>query len=162
MEKDKMILALKLIASLVICQIAGFIGAIFTTPAVTTWYTTLNKPFFNPPSSIFAPVWTVLFIAMGIALFLVWTKTEHAKEKKLAILLFSIQLAFNVLWSVVFFGLHSPFIGILVILILLALIIATTIKFYKLSEIAGMLMVPYALWVGFATVLNIAVFILNR
>jgi len=80
MEKDKTILALKLLASLVICQIAGFIGAIFTTPAVSTWYLTLNKPVFNPPNYLFAPVWTFLFIAMAIALFLVWVKKDGEKN----------------------------------------------------------------------------------
>ena len=162
MEKDKTILAVKLLSSLAACQAAGLIGAVFTMPAVNTWYLTLNKPFFNPPNSIFGPVWTVLFIAMGIALFLVWVKNEHKKEKRLAIILFFIQLLFNMLWSVVFFGLHSPFLGVLIILILLALIIATAIRFYKLSETAGMLMIPYILWVSFASILNIAIWVLNR
>jgi len=157
-----MVLALKLLASLVVCQIAGFIDAIFTTPSITTWYMTLNKPFFNPPNSVFAPVWTFLFIAMGLSLFFVWAKTEHQKEKFLAMTLFAIQLLFNMMWSLAFFGFHSPLFGIFVILILLALIIATTIRFFKLSEIAGILMAPYILWVGFATILNIAIFVLNR
>lgn len=162
MKKNKTILALKLLASLIICQIAGFIGAIFTTPAISTWYATLEKPTFNPPNYLFAPVWTILFIAMGVALFLIWAKTKNDKEKKLAILLFAIQLFFNIMWSIVFFGLHSPFLGIIIIIILLALIITTTIRFFKLSETAGILMIPYILWVSFATVLNIALYMLNR
>lgn len=162
MQKDKMILAFKLLASLVVCQAAGFIGAVFTTPSISTWYATLSKPVFNPPNYLFAPVWTVLFIAMGVALFLIWAREKNNKEKKLAIILFFIQLGFNIMWSIVFFGLHSPLFAIFVIVILLALIIATTIRFFKLSEVAGLLMIPYILWVSFATILNIALYVLNR
>lgn len=162
MEKSKSVLALKLLASLAICQLAGFIGAIFTTPSISTWYFALNKPIFNPPNYLFAPVWTLLFVAMGIALFLIWSKSENTKEKRLAIILFTLQLLFNVMWSIVFFGFHSPLFGIFVIIILLALIIITTIKFFKLSDMAGILMIPYIIWVGFATILNIALYVLNR
>jgi len=162
MESSKSTLAFKLLASLVVCQIAGFIGAVFTTPSISTWYATLEKPALNPPNYLFGPVWTFLFIAMGVALFLIWARAKNDKEKKLAIILFFIQLFFNIMWSIVFFGLHSPLLAIFVIIILLVLIIATTIKFFRLSEAAGILMIPYILWVGFATILNIAIYFLNR
>ena len=162
MEKSKSMLAFKLLVSLVVCQLAGFIGAVFTTPAIGTWYATLTKPAFNPPNYLFAPVWTFLFIAMGVALFLIWVREKNDKEKKLAIILFFIQLFFNVAWSIVFFGFHSSLFAIFVIIILLVLIIKTTAKFFKLSEPAGILMIPYILWVSFAMILNIAVYFLNR
>lgn len=162
MEKNKSILALKLLVSLVVCQLAGLVGAMFTTSEISTWYRLLQKPFFSPPNYLFAPVWTLPFVAMAVALFLVWIRIGKEKEKRLAMILFALQLFFNMLWSVVFFGLHSPLAGVFIIIILLFLIIATTLKFLRLSQIAAILMLPYILWVSFATLLNIAIWILNR
>ena len=99
----------KLIISLVISLSAGFIGSFFTVPNIKSWYVLLNKPVYTPPDKVFAPVWTFLFILMGIALFLIWTSRN--KEKKFFVFLFITQLIFNTLWSVLFFGLHNPVIG---------------------------------------------------
>ncbi len=152
---------IKLVLSLIICLSAGFIGSIFTRQSVSTWYPTINKPSFNPPNWIFSPVWTTLFILMGIALFLVWQKGLSEKTNRFAFIIFIIQLIFNMVWSLAFFGLKSPFLGFLVIIVLLLLILLTIMKFFKVSKVAGWLLIPYILWVSFATVLNFSIWILN-
>ena len=146
---------IKLIISIIVCELAGIIGSFFTTPAVRTWYPTLSKPSFNPPSWLFAPVWTTLFLLMGIAMFLVW------KKDKRGLSIFFVQLFFNMLWSIMFFGLKSPLLGFMVIIILWVLILITIIKFFKISKPAGWLLIPYILWVSFATILNLAILIIN-
>jgi len=148
----------KLIISVLICLLAGFIGSIFTTPAITTWYAALQRPSFAPPNWVFFPVWTSLFIMMGISLFLVWQK----KEKKVnALYIFAAQLVLNVLWSVVFFGLRSPLLGLIEIIILWIAILATILSFMKISRTAGYLLIPYILWVSFAAILNFSIWRLN-
>lgn len=150
---------IKLVLSLAICQVAGLLGSVFTSKSISTWYLSINKPSFNPPNWIFAPVWISLYFLMGIALFLVWKK--ESIQKIGAISLFFIQLVLNSFWSVAFFGLKSPLLGFIVILILWVFILLTIIKFFKLSNLAGWLLIPYILWVSFATVLNFAILILN-
>jgi len=145
----------KLIISIVICEMAGVIGSIFTSSSVKTWYLTINKPSFNPPSWLFAPVWVALFLLMGIAMFLVWNKNKKG------LIIFFIQLFFNILWSAMFFGLKSPLFGLIVIVILWVLILLTIVRFFKISPPAGELLIPYILWVTFATVLNLAIVLLN-
>jgi benzodiazapine receptor len=103
---------LKLVTSIVLCQLAGFIGSVFTTPTIPTWYKTLNKPFFTPPNWIFSPVWISLFILMGISLFFVWRRANHPQFKP-ALIFFFVQLILNILWSVAFFGLRSPLLGLI-------------------------------------------------
>lgn len=153
---------IKLMLSLAVCQGAGFFGSIFTVKSVSTWYTTINKPFFNPPNWIFAPVWTILFVLMGVSLFLIWSRPLLAKKKrKRAMFIFGLQLIFNFLWSIAFFGLKSPLLGFIVIIILWILILMTIIKFFKISKTAGCLLIPYILWVSFASVLNFFILILN-
>ncbi len=152
---------LKLVISLVICQFAGFIGSVFTSPSIPTWYATLNKPFFTPPNWLFAPVWTTLFILMGVSLFLVWRRSLESREVNTSIGIFIFQLILNTLWSIVFFGLRSPIAGLIVISILWIAILLTILKFYRISRTAGAILVPYILWVSFAAVLNIAIFTLN-
>ncbi len=146
----------KLILSIVICQLAGVIGSVFTAKSVSTWYLTLNKPLFTPPGWLFGPVWISLYFLMGVALFLIWQK----KDKK-ALTFFSVQLVFNAFWSIAFFGLKSPLFGLIVIIILWILILLTIIKFFKISKSAGWLLIPYILWVSFASILNFALFLLN-
>ena len=146
---------IKLLISIIICQLAGGIGSIFTSSSVKTWYLTISKPSFNPPNWVFAPAWTTLFLLMGISLFLVWRKGKRGLP------IFFIQLFFNILWSVMFFGLKSPLLGLIVIIILWILILLTIIKFFKISKPAGWLLIPYILWVSFATILNFSIFILN-
>lgn len=152
----------RLIISIALCQLAGIIGSIFSTPAIPTWYASLNKPLFSPPNWVFGPLWITLFVLMGISLFLVWRKGLEIPYAKSGIMLFNIQLVFNVLWSVVFFGLKSPLGGLIVIIILWILILLTMIEFYKVSELSGALLVPYILWVSFATILNSFLYFLNR
>jgi tryptophan-rich sensory protein len=152
----------KLIISIVACLGAGAIGSVFTRSAIPTWYATLEKPTFNPPNWLFAPVWTLLYILMGIAAFLVWRKGLENRQVRIALVVFLIQLVLNALWSVVFFGLESPLYGLIVISILWVAILVTVLKFFKISWVASVLMWPYLLWVTFAAVLNSSIWLLNR
>ncbi len=161
MRKSKLPETLKLVTSLTICLFAGFIGSIFTAPSISTWYATLIKPSFNPPDWIFAPVWTTLFVLMGISLYLVWNKGLQDKKVKTHLLIFGLQLALNVLWSFLFFGLHSPFYAFLEIIILWAAIVLTILNFSKVSRTAGLLLIPYICWVSFAAILNFSIWRLN-
>ncbi|MBI1833495.1 MAG: tryptophan-rich sensory protein [Candidatus Andersenbacteria bacterium] len=133
---------------------AGLIGSLFTAPEIPTWYVTLMKPSFSPPNWLFAPVWTGLYILMGIAFYRIWSRNGSTA-------LFSIHLIVNVLWSFLFFGLHSPLLGLLDIVILLTMIVTLILQFYKTDRTAAFLLVPYAAWVMFATVLNFAIWRLN-
>jgi benzodiazapine receptor len=151
----------KLVVSIVACQAAGAIGAIFTTPAIPTWYAALEKPFFTPPNWLFAPAWITLYLLMAIAAFLIWRQGLGQKGVRAALLVFLVQLVLNALWSVVFFGLHSPLWGAVVILALWVAILLTIIRFFKLSTAAGALLLPYILWVSFASALNVAIWVLN-
>jgi len=148
--------------SIVACLAAGAIGSIFTRSAISTWYATLEKPPFTPPNWLFAPVWTLLYILMGIAAFLVWRKGLENRGVRIALIVFLIQLVLNALWSVVFFGLESPLYGLIVISVLWIAILVTIIKFFRISRVASVLMWPYLLWVTFAAVLNSSIWLLNR
>ncbi len=152
----------KLVVSIVACLAAGAIGSIFTRSAVTTWYATLGKPAFSPPNWLFAPVWTLLYILMGIAAFLVWRKGLGNRQVRSALIVFLIQLILNTLWSMVFFGLESPLFGLVVISVLWVVILVTVIQFFKISRAASILLWPYLLWVTFAAVLNSSIWLLNR
>jgi tryptophan-rich sensory protein len=152
---------LKLVISLIICQFAGFIGSLFTTPTIPTWYASLQKPTFNPPNWVFAPVWISLYFLMGISAFLVWRKGIENPQVNLALRFFIIQLVLNSIWSVLFFGLRSPLLGLVEIIILWTIILLTILYFFKVSKIAGILLLPYFVWVSFATVLNFSLWRLN-
>ena len=145
-----------------ICEGAGILGSIFTISSITGWYSTLNKPFFNPPNWIFGPVWGALYLLMGISLFLVWENKKKNKNYVSALILFFVQLVLNFLWSVLFFGLHSVFFASQEIIILWIFILFTIINFLRVSRTAGLILIPYALWVGFAAVLNFSILLLNR
>jgi benzodiazapine receptor len=151
---------LKLVASVILCQMADFLGSLFTTPAIPTWYATLKKPFFTPPNWIFSPVWISLFILMGISLFFVWRRQGHPQFKK-ALIFFFVQLILNVLWSLAFFGLRLPLLGLTDIILLWIAILLTIQTFLKVSKFAGVFLIPYLLWVSFATLLNLSLWILN-
>ena len=157
----KVIDILKLAASVILCQMAGFLGSLFTIPAIPTWYATLKKPFFTPPDWIFSPVWISLFILMGISFFFVWRKSGHPQFKP-ALIFFFVQLILNVLWSIFFFGLRSPLLGLVDIVLLWIAILITIQNFLKISKFAGVLLTPYLLWVSFAMLLNFSLWILNR
>lgn len=151
---------LKLVISIVLCQLAGFLGSLFTTPAIPTWYKTLKKASFTPPDWIFSPVWISLYILMGISLFMVWRKQDHPRFK-IALIFFLIQLILNTLWSVVFFGLRSPLLGLIDIALLWVAILLTIQYCLRISRTAGLLLLPYILWVSFAVALNFSLWILN-
>jgi len=151
---------LSLIIFIIIAQSAGIIGSFFTAPQIETWYVFLEKPFFAPPNWLFAPAWVTLYTLMGIASFLVWQKRQFPRARS-ALYFYLSQLLFNALWSIVFFGMQSPFLGFLVIVILWLLIFITMVKFWKTEKIAGLLFIPYILWVSFAAALNLAIWQLN-
>src|SRR3989338_6089973 len=150
--KHKKILHLTL--AVVITECAGAIGSIVSFPAISTWYATVQKPALNPPNWIFGPVWTALFFLMGISAFLIWNKGFAHKKIKTALSIFSLQLILNMLWSMIFFGLHSPFYAFIDLLILWLAILWTIVVFHRISKSAAMLLVPYLLWVTFAGYLN--------
>ena len=151
---------LKLVVSIVICFLPGIIGGFFTTNNLYPWYDTLVKPFFNPPSWVFAPVWTILYTLMGISLFLV-IKSEKSINNTQGLIFFIIQLILNGLWSILFFGLHQIFWAFVLIILLIAFICLTIWKFYTVSKPAAFVLLPYLLWVSFAAVLNFTLYLLN-
>ena len=153
---------IKLIISIVACEGAGGIGAIFTTPAIPTWYAGLKKPTFTPPNSVFGPIWITLYLLMGIAVFLVWREGLSQEGVTIAFAVFWGQLVLNILWSVIFFGLRSLLGGIVVIVLLWIAILFNIILFFGVSSIAGGLLIPYIIWVTIATNLNLQIWKLNR
>lgn len=152
----------KILISVVTCLLVGFIGGISTADALTTWYPSLVKPSFNPPDWIFAPVWTTLYIMMGISVGLVWHGGWEKREVQNAVMTFLAQLVFNGLWSVVFFGMRSPGGALIIIVILWLLIVRTVRKFHPINRISAYLLIPYLLWVTFALVLNFSIYWLNQ
>ena len=151
----------KLIIAIVVSELAGIIGSVFTTPSITGWYAGIVKPALNPPAWVFGPVWTTLFALMGIAAFLVWKKGLDRRDVKIALGIFLGQLVLNTLWSIIFFGLHSPGGALVEIVFLWFTILATIIVFAKISKPAAWLLVPYILWVSFAGYLNFSIWQLN-
>lgn len=151
----------RLAISIIIVFFAGAIGTIATLSEIPTWYAALAKPTWAPPNWLFGPVWTTLYILIGVALFLVWRKGSDKKDVKLALLVFAVQLVLNVLWSVVFFGYHSLLGGVIVVILLWIAILANIIVFYRVSKPAGLLLVPYIIWVSIASYLNYSVYLLN-
>lgn len=149
-----------LIVSLFVCAIASGIGGYITAGSVTTWYRTLAKPFFNPPDWVFAPVWTTLFVMMAVAAWRVW-RAQRWPSTKPALTLYAGQLALNVSWSALFFGARSPGAALIDVVILLAMVLLTARAFAEIDRVAAWLMMPYAAWVGFATLLNAAIWRLN-
>ena len=145
--------------SILLTQGAGGIGAIATTPKIGSWYSTLIKPEFSPPNWLFGPVWTLLFLMMGVAFYLVWIEGKRARK---ALVVFGIQLVLNILWSFLFFGAESPGAAAAEIIVLWWAIAITILTFQKISKTAAWLLVPYLLWVSFASILNMAIFQLNR
>jgi tryptophan-rich sensory protein len=152
---------LKLILSIVICQAAGFIGSLFTSRSIPTWYAGLKRPSFAPPNWVFSPVWITLFVLMGISLYLVWRMLPKGENVRTAIILFAVQIVLNMLWSIIFFGLQSPFAAFVEIIFLWMAILLTIIVFFRVSTIAAALLIPYILWVSFAAVLNFFFWKLN-
>lgn len=153
----------RILAVVVTCLVIGYFSGMVTRSSVTTWFLTLIKPSFNPPSWVFAPVWSILFVMMGVAAGLVWDRIEAEREAvKKALIFFAIQLGLNALWSYLFFGLRNPMLAGLEIIVLWLMIFETYIQFVKINKIAGYLLLPYLAWVSFASVLNGSIWWLNR
>jgi translocator protein len=153
----------KLIVSIAIPFLVGVFGSLFTTAdSLGNWYAGLNKPPFNPPDWVFGPVWTTLYIMMGVAAFLVWRKGLENKPVRIVLVCYIVQLALNAIWTPLFFGLHSPLLGLIDIVLLLNAIIVTIFAFFQISRPAALLLIPYLAWVSFATVLNASLYLLNR
>lgn len=159
---------LKLVSAIVISQCAGLIGSLFTFSAIPNWYATIVKPSFNPPSWVFGPVWTTLYVLMGISAFLIWssfakaTEGQARKKIKIALIIFGVQLVLNALWSIIFFGFHQIGWAFAEIILLWLVIVLTMIVFAKISKPAMYLLIPYILWVSFAGFLNFTLWQLNK
>ena len=158
MQKRKI---LTYVISIAVVQLVGFAGTLFTTPSIQSWYSTITKPSFNPPNWVFGPVWTILFILIGISLGAVWSTSNANPMRSVALKVFGVQLFLNLTWSFLFFYLHRPGLAVVEILILLASIAANIYYANKARRSAGWIMLPYFLWVSFATILNIAIWRLN-
>ena len=153
----------RIISVVLTCLAIGYLSGNVTQSAITTWYPTLVKPVFNPPNWIFAPVWSLLYIMMGLAAGLVWDRIEFDKDTvKKALIFFIIQLALNALWSYLFFGLKNPMLAGIEIILLWLMIYETYLQFSKINKLSGYLMLPYLAWVSFALVLNWSIWWLNK
>jgi len=160
MEIMKKLSVWKLIVALAIPLVLGGVAGLITTQAIPTWYASLNKPSFNPPNSVFGPVWTVLYILMGISLYLIW-QFPSGESRNRAMVLFGIQMALNFAWSFLFFYFHEMGLALLDIIALWIAIVSMMLLFYKVRPVAAYLNIPYLLWVSFATTLNAAYWHLN-
>lgn len=143
---------------ILLCLAVGSIGGFATQDSIDSWYRTLAKPWWNPPDWVFAPVWTLLYIMMGIAAWLVWKTGERLGP---AMALFGLQLVFNLLWSLIFFGLRSPGLALIEVVFLWGSVLLTMLAFFGRQRVAGWLFVPYLAWVSFAAILNFAIWRLN-
>jgi benzodiazapine receptor len=147
--------------SLVITLVIAAVASLVTVPQVQSWYPHLNKPSFNPPNQLFGPVWSVLYIMIATAAYLVWKKRDDSALYNTTKWVYFLQLLFNFLWSIIFFGLHQILLALVVIVLLWISIVATMYYFSKFSKVAMWLLVPYLLWVSFATALNFSIYLLN-
>ena len=152
----------KLIFSVSVCLLTGFLGSFATMDSVTTWYAGLSQPSFTPPDWSFGVVWSILYVMMGISAFLIWNNGINKKQVNVALGLFIIQLALNGLWTPIFFGLHMMALALVEIVLLWIAILITILAFWRISKPATFLLLPYILWVSFAVVLNAALCFLNR
>ena len=150
-----------LAAAILFCLLVGSLGSFVTTPGPGSWYSTLEKPFFAPPPWVFAPVWITLFILMGIALYLVWQSGTEKKEVQVALGIFCVQFFLNVIWSFLFFGMKSPLLGFIDIVLLWVMIVLTIRAFYRVNTTAAYLLIPYIAWVTLATALNGSIYFIN-
>jgi translocator protein len=156
MIKKVMVLVLSIAASFT----AGAIGSLVTIPNIPSWYAALEKPTLNPPNWVFGPVWSILYLLIGIALALIILEAGR-RSKKIAYIWFGTQLILNTLWSLVFFGLHFPWLAVIVIIALVASIILTIREFHRINKYSAWLFTPYLVWVCFATYLTIGIALLN-
>jgi len=151
----------KLVIAITLSQLAGVIGSIFTGSAISEWYAFLEKPVFSPPNWVFAPVWIILYTLMGIAFYLIWERGVKNRDTRNALYFFLAHLCLNASWSIIFFALRSPESALVNIIVLWSMIAILVAWFYRIYRIAGILLIPYLIWVSFATALNAAIIILN-
>ena len=151
----------ELILSLFICFLPALFGSLFMIGTIDSWYASLNKPWFTPPNWVFGPVWTALYLLIGISLYLIWISRTNTFRKTTALSFFGIQLVLNALWTPVFFSAQSIPFSLIIIFALDIIVIITLWRFYELEKRAGYLLIPYLTWLCIATLLNLSVFILN-
>ncbi len=151
----------RLAISLLLPQLAGMVGFLFTSSAIPNWYIDLIKPSFSPPNWLFGPVWIILYILMGISVYLIWQRLVENKEAEAAFRLFWIHLFFNAVWSIFFFGFKNPGLAFANIVVIWLLIAILMVKFWKINKWAAYLLIPYFLWVSFAGYLNYSIWMLN-
>ena len=161
LNRDKKFQFLPFIICLLIPLTIGAIGGWLTFESVKTWYITLNKPSFNPPNGIFGPVWTTLYILMGISSYLVWKQRKYVTGYNWAVIIYILQLILNLMWSYLFFYQHQIGFALIEIGVLLLAIIINSFIFYRINKTAGLLFIPYILWVSFASYLTYSIYILN-
>ena len=149
------------LVSIAVALGVGAIGGFATASSVTTWYAGLNKPLFNPPNAVFAPVWTALYLLMALAAWRVWRSAPAGRPRRTALAIYAVQLALNLAWSLIFFGLRQPALALAEVAVLLRAVIACTAAFWRLDRAAGLMMAPYAAWVAFASVLTFEIWRLN-
>ena len=152
----------KLIISVAACEISGIVSSMLSGAVINPWFDNLRKPAWNPPSYLFGPVWAILYLVMGISIWLIWKSNKRMHEKEIAITFFVIQLFLNFWWSMLFFKFHSPPLALVDIILLLTVMILTAFKFFPISKTAAYLFIPYICWVAFATVLNYSIWVLNK
>ena len=152
----------KLICSVTVCLLTGFLGSFATRNSITNWYAHLSRPSFIPPDWTFGVVWPILYVMMGISAFLIWNMDINRRQVKVALGVFALQLILNGLWTPIFFGLHLIGVALVEIVMMWAAILLTIFTFWKVSKSATLLLLPYILWVSFAVVLNASLFLLNR
>lgn len=151
----------KLIISVSVCELAGIASSLLSGNGMDAWFDNLYKPSWNPPSYIFGPVWIALYFLMGVSFWLIWKSNALPYQKNNAMIVFGLQLGLNFCWSIVFFRFHSPALALANIVLMLIFIFITMISFAPLSRLASLLLVPYILWVGFASVLNLTIWSMN-
>lgn len=151
----------KLIVSIAVPLLVGFTASLFTITGVNSWYQSIQKPSWNPPDWIFAPVWTTLYVLMGLAFFLIW-RSPGEKQKRTAIILFILQLVANFFWSFIFFDQHQVALALAEIIVLWLLILLTIFSFARINKVAAWLLMPYISWVSFAAILNYTIWQLNK
>lgn len=152
---------IRLLACLTLCLGVGAIGALFTTPEIPTWYAGLNKPSWTPPNWVFPVVWNNLYALMGLSLWLLWDRTPTSTNRSAAIIAFCVQLALNAAWSPVFFALHQPLAALALIILLAGAILITILRAWRVNQIAASLLIPYLLWVLYASTLNAGIVVMN-
>jgi len=152
---------IRLIIAILIAQSAGLIGSLFTTPQIATWYADLNKPDFTPPGWVFGPVWAALYTLMGIASLRIWEKRHVDESARKALALYGVHLFFNALWSILFFGLENPGLALIELVALWGMVLWLIVFFFRIDRYASYLLIPYAVWVSFAVVLNYQIWRLN-